>query len=469
MATALERADLDKRMRVQQTESPRPLHSRSRPTTCTRVMQRRGHRSRLASPASSAPAHRACRATSAGAVEPAVRFARTEACRIERCARATRRRPQRPSAARSTRIEMTRPRASARATAAPTSACARARGDARVRSARRRRRSPPCSRRARLRSFARARIRPPPRARERIEHGQRVARRWRSPALWSPADRADTTAPSRRASPARRHSDRPAWPRARAPVRTDRGCASAASGSNRSRPRRPGARSRTPAWHQAISSSAMREASTTARTHGVREIERDVAIADRIERIARGRGKAQRGRRARAIERQAWSRRARRYRAARLPRAASRRRRKRARGAHERLAPRREHERKQHRLRGLAMRAAGNASSFGVELVPRARRDRRIAIACALRAPQRRAIAHVEQQRRRDLIVAAASGVQPFAGVAGKSRARAHRWRRARLRRRRARAHAQTLPVSISAATRRRAPAQSALASRRAR
>ena len=149
----------------------------------------------------------------------------------------------------------------------------------------------------------------------------------------------------------------------------------------------------------------------------VREIERRVAIADRIERVAGRTCKAERLRRTVAIERQARACKRGTSQGARKSRRASDAREALGR-AHKRFAPRHEHEGQEHRLRGLAMRAACE-HRLRPALAGSPSDERRRDGVGTLRGGAG-AVTHVEQQGRRNLIVAAAPGMQPFTGRAGK-------------------------------------------------
>ncbi len=145
----------------------------------------------------------------------------------------------------------------------------------------------------------------------------------------------------------------------------------------------------------------------------MQQIQRDVAIADRIDRIARRFGEAEfaRGRGAIERKRRAGQRR-------RTERTEARRIRYRAseayRRAHEALRRAVEPERERHRLRRLPMRRCGQQRA-GLQRAERAFFE---GVRDAEREPRAGcgAIARVEQERRSDLIVAAAAGVQRRAG-----------------------------------------------------
>ena len=150
---------------------------------------------------------------------------------------------------------------------------------------------------------------------------------------------------------------------------------------------------------------------------GVEQVEHDVAVADAVERVARRLREAELARGRVAVERQ---RRARQRRAAERAEARARRRR-RARTVPRRartLAPRR-----RARTRAAPAARAASASSRRAACRARARLRRDLRAArrrrAQLRAPRCARSRAYREECRRDLIVARASGVQPFAGGAG--------------------------------------------------
>ncbi len=150
--------------------------------------------------------------------------------------------------------------------------------------------------------------------------------------------------------------------------------------------------------------------------HRVEQIEHDVAVADRVERVARRGGETEHTRCGVAIERKRRSGQrgaAERAEARRVGHDGD----EAFRRAREALRQRVEPQREQDGLRRLPVRRGGE------QCLPLERDDGAIFAQCGDVQGEpctvRRHVARIELERRRDLVVAAAPGVQPFPGFSG--------------------------------------------------